>query len=323
MNRGKNPETPGGLSNRSPFGVGKKFREYINSFKKQQIKRYFFVFLMPALLAFVIGFLVPFIRGVYLSFCEFRNINSAKFVGFDNYARAISDKGFLRSFFFTAAFTVVSVVLINVLAFAVAYALTRGIKGTNIFRTVFFMPNLIGGIVLGYIWQLIINGFLQWYVGQDITYSEAYGFWGLVILMCWQQVGYMMIIYIAGLQTVPDQLIEAAKIDGASPFKILKNVTLPYVRSSITICTFLTLTNSFKLYDQNEALTSGRPIEILADGTQVKTTSMIAKNIVDNFSETYLSSNGTAQAKAVLFFLFVVIISLLQLYLTRRNEIEA
>ena len=132
----------------------------------------------------------------------------------------------------------------------------------------------------------------------------------------------MMIIYIAGLQTVPDQLIEAAKIDGASPFKILKNVTLPYVRSSITICTFLTLTNSFKLYDQNEALTAGRPIEILADGTQVKTTSMIAKNIVDNFSETYLSSNGTAQAKAVIFFLFVVVISLIQLYLTRRNEIE-
>ena len=322
MNRGKNPETPGGLSNRSPFGVGKRLRDYFYSFKKQQIKRYFMLFLMPAALAFFIGFLVPFIRGVYLSFCEFRNINSAKFVGFDNYVRAFSDAGFLRSFVFTAAFTVVSVILINVLAFAVAYALTRGIKGTNIFRTVFFMPNLIGGIVLGYIWQLIINGVLQWYAGQDITYSTSYGFWGLVILMCWQQVGYMMIIYIAGLQTVPDQLIEAARIDGASSFKILKNVTLPYVRSSITICTFLSLTNSFKLYDQNEALTAGRPIELLPDGTQVKTTSMIAKNIVDNFSETYLSSNGTAQAKAVIFFVFVVIISLVQLYLTRRNEIE-
>lgn len=322
MNKGKNPETPGGLSNRSPFGFGARVREYLISFKKDQIKRYFMVFLLPTLLAFVIGFLVPFIRGVYLSFCEFRNISSAKFVGLDNYIRAFSDDGFMRAFLFTAAFTVISVVLVNVLAFAVAYVLTRGIRGSNIFRTVFFMPNLIGGIVLGYIWQLIINGFLQWYVGQDITYSSSYGFWGLVILTCWQQVGYMMIIYIAGLQTVPDHLIEAAKIDGASPVKILKNVTIPYVRSSITICTFLTLTNSFKLYDQNEALTAGQPIEILADGTQVKTTSMIAKNIVDNFSETYLSSNGTAQAKAVIFFLFVVAISLFQLYMTRRNEIE-
>ena len=322
MNKEKNPETPGGLSNRSPFGVGKRLKEYFYSFKKQQIKRHFWLFFLPTVAAFVIGFLVPFIRGIYLSFCEFRNIGSAKFVGFDNYVRAFSDSGFIRSFLFTAAFTVVSVILINVLAFAVAYGLTRGIRGSNIFRTVFFMPNLVGGIVLGYIWQLLINGFLQWYIGQDITYSSGYGFWGLVILMCWQQIGYMMIIYIAGLQTVPDQLIEAAKIDGASPFKILKNVTLPYVRSSITICTFLSLTNSFKLYDQNEALTAGRPIEILSDGTQIKTTSMIAKNIVDNFSETYLSSNGTAQAKAVIFFVFVVLISLFQLYMTRRNEIE-
>jgi len=322
MNKGRNPETPGGLSNRSPFNSFVRLKEYFYSFKKQQIKKYFMVFLMPTLLAFVVGFLVPFFRGVYLSFCEFRNIGRARFVGFENYTRAFSDNNFIRSFVFTAAFTVISVILVNVLAFAVAYVLTRGIRGSNIFRTVFFMPNLIGGIVLGYIWQLIINGFLQWYVGQDITYNTAYGFWGLILLTCWQQVGYMMIIYIAGLQTVPDHLIEAAKIDGATPIKILKNVTIPYVRSSITICTFLTLTNSFKLYDQNEALTSGLPIEILSDGTQVKTTSMIAKNIVDNFSETYLSSNGTAQAKAVIFFVFVVAISLFQLYITRRNEIE-
>lgn len=322
MNRGKNPETPGGLSNRSPFRLGSLLKDYFYSFKREQIKRYFMLFLVPTMLAFIIGFLVPFVRGVYLSFCEFRNISSAKFIGFDNYIRAFSDEGFVRSFLFTAAFTVVSVILINVIAFAVAYGLTRGIRGSNIFRTVFFMPNLIGGIVLGYIWQLIINGFLQLYAGQDITYSTSYGFWGLVILMCWQQIGYMMIIYIAGLQTVPDQLIEAAKIDGATPFKILKNVTIPYVRSSITICTFLTLTNSFKLYDQNEALTAGRPIEILSDGSQVKTTSMIAKNIVDNFAETYLSANGTAQAKAVIFFVFVVIISLIQLYITRKSEIE-
>jgi raffinose/stachyose/melibiose transport system permease protein len=277
---------------------------------------------LPTVAAFAIGFLIPFLRGLYLSFCEFRNIKSAKFIGFDNYVNAFNDAGFVRSFFYTVAFTVVSVVLVNFIAFAVAYALTRGIKGSNLFRTVFFMPNLIGGIVLGYIWQLIINGFLQWYIGKDITYSSTYGFWGLVVLMCWQQVGYMMIIYIAGLQSVPDHLVEASKIDGATGFGTLKNVILPYVRTSITICTFLTLTNSFKLYDQNEALTAGRPIEILSDGSQVKTTSMIAKNIVDNFSETYASSNGTAQAKAVLFFLIVVVISLIQLYFTKRGEIE-
>ena len=320
----KRSELPGGLSNRDPFRNGKnsKIKGYFRSFKKQQIKRYFPIFFLPTVAAFTIGFLIPFFRGLYLSFCEFRNINSARFVGVQNYISAFSDKGFLRSFVYTLAFTVISVVLINVLAFAVAYVLTRGIRGSNLFRTVFFMPNLIGGIVLGYIWQLIINGVLQRYVGEDITYNTAYGFWGLVVLICWQQIGYMMIIYIAALGSVPDSLVEAARLDGASSGAVLKNVILPYTSSAITICTFLTLTNSFKLYDQNEALTAGRPIEILADGTQVKTTSMIAKNIVDNFSETYLSSNGTAQAKAVIFFIVVVAISLLQLYFTRRNEIE-
>ena len=316
----KRSMAPGGLSNRDPFGS--RIKNYFLSFKKIQLKKYFWLFLLPTAAAFFTVFLWPFIRGIYLSFCEFRNIKSARFIGIDNYLNAFRDAGFVRSFLYTVAFTVISVILVNLLAFAVAYVLTRGIKGSNLFRTVFFMPNLIGGIVLGYIWQLIINGVLQWYVGQDITYSSAYGFWGLVILTCWQQVGYMMIIYIAGLQSVPDHLVEASKIDGATGFGTLKNVILPYVRTSITICTFLTLTNSFKLYDQNEALTAGRPIEILADGSQVKTTSMIAKNIVDNFSETYVSSNGTAQAKAVIFFLVVVVISLLQLYLTRRKEIE-
>lgn len=320
----KRSELPGGLSNKSPFDSNNRSRlkAYFRSFKKQQIKKYFSIFFLPTVAAFIIAFLVPFARGLYLSFCEFRNINSARFVGIDNYIRAFSDKGFLRSFIYTLAFTAISVVLINVLAFAVAYVLTRGIRGRNIFRTVFFMPNLIGGIVLGYIWQLIINGVLQWYVGEDITYNTAYGFWGLVILICWQQIGYMMIIYIAALGSVPDTLIEAARLDGAGGFSVFRKVIIPYTQSAITICTFLTLTNSFKLYDQNEALTAGRPIEILSDGTQVKTTSMIAKNIVDNFSETYLSSNGTAQAKAVIFFVVVVAISLLQLYFTRKNEIE-
>lgn len=316
----KRSMTPGGLSNRDPFK--NRIKGYFLSFKRVQLKKYFWLFLLPTAAAFFIGFLWPFFRGIYLSFCEFRNIKSARFIGLENYINAFNDPGFLRSFLYTAVFTVVSVLLINIIAFFVAYVLTMGIKGTNIFRTVFFMPNLIGGIVLGYIWQLIINGALRLYAGQDITYSSTYGFWGLIILMCWQQVGYMMIIYIAGLQSVPEHLVEASKIDGATGFGTLKNVILPYVRTAITICTFLTLTNSFKLYDQNEALTAGRPIEILPDGSQIKSTSMIAKNIVDNFSENYISSNGTAQAKAVIFFLAVVAISLLQLYFTRRREIE-
>lgn len=287
---------------------------------KNPVKRYFALFLLPTLISFLIGFLIPFIRGVYLSFCEFKTINAARFVGLKNYSTALADPTFRYSFAYTAVFTVLTVILINVLAFAVAYALTRTVRGSNLFRTVFFMPNLIGGIVLGYIWQLLINGVLQWYVGKDLSYSSTYGFWGLVILMCWQQVGYMMIIYIAGLQSVPEQLTEAARIDGAGPFKTLTKVTLPMIMPSITICTFLTLTNSFKLYDQNEALTAGRPIIVNPDGTTLKTTQMLAKNIVDNFSETYLTSNGTAQAKAVLFFVIVVAIALTQLYFTRRKE---
>ena len=289
---------------------------------QNNLKKYYGIFALPTTLVFTVVFLIPFMLGIYLSFCDFTTVTDSTFTGIENYIKAFSDTNFKNALWFTVKFTLVSVVSINIIAFSLALLLTNKIKGTNFFRTVFFMPNLIGGIVLGYIWQLIINGVLQWYVGQDITYSSAYGFWGLVILTCWQQVGYMMIIYIAGLQSVPDHLVEASKIDGATGFGTLKNVILPYVRTSITICTFLTLTNSFKLYDQNEALTAGRPIEILADGSQVKTTSMIAKNIVDNFSETYVSSNGTAQAKAVIFFLVVVVISLLQLYLTRRKEIE-
>ncbi len=280
------------------------------------------VFFLPTALAFCIGFLFPFLWGIYLSFFEFRTVQKLSFVGVENYIRALSDRQFWYSFGFSAVFTVVSVVLINVAAFAVAYVLTRAIRGTNIFRTVFFMPNLIGGIVLGFIWQIILNGILLNY-GQNVTSNTQNAFWGLVVLMCWQQIGYMMIIYIAGLQSVPETLIEAAKIDGASPAKTLFKVTIPIVRPSITICTFLTLTNSFKLYDQNAALiTSSNPSVVLEDGQSIQTAATIARNIVDQFSETYLSANGIAQAKSIIFFVFVVIISLIQLRLTRKGEIQ-
>ena len=192
---------------------------------RKSFGRYFFIFVLPTLTAFVISFLVPFLMGLYLSFTKFTTVNNAQFVGFKNYIEVFSaNSDFWNAFWFTAKFTVVSTLTINLIAFVLALLLTRGKRGTNFFRTVFFMPNLIGGIVLGYIWQLIINGVLAG-IGVDITYSAEYGFWGLVILTNWQLIGYMMIIYIAGLQTVPKELYEVASIDGASSFQTLKNVT--------------------------------------------------------------------------------------------------
>ena len=270
--------------------------------------------------AFAIGFVYPFIKGIYLSFCNFKTTSNAKFVGLENYIKALSDSSFMHSFWFTALFAIVSLVLINVIAFAVAYALTRGIKGSNIFRTVFFMPNLIGGIVLGYIWSMIFDGILSRY-GTSILLDSTLGFWGLIILMCWQQIGYMMIIYIAGLQSVPEELIEAAKIDGANGWQTLFHVTIPCVMPSITICTFLSLTNGFKLFDQNMALNGGQPFRFLADGNVIKTTEMLALNIYNTFYQNS-NSRGVGQAKAVIFFLLVAALGLIQLNATRKKEVQ-
>ena len=279
------------------------------------IKKYFPIFALPTAIAFFIFFLVPFILGMYLSFCEFTTIMDAEIVGFDNYVKIFGDetvvKPFIHSLWYTALFAITSVVLINVLAFAVALLLTKGVRGTNIFRTVFFMPNLIGGIVLGYIWQLIFNGILNKY-SLTLTYHEKYGFWGLMILLLWQQVGYMMVIYIAGIQNVPGDLIEAAKIDGASKFETLKSVTIPMVMPSITICTFLTLTNGFKLFDQNLALTNGEPMRM---------SEMLAMNIYNTFYDR-TGYEGVGQAEAVIFFILVAIISMIQLSATRSKEVQ-
>ena len=278
------------------------------------IKKYWPVFLLPTLAAFIIGFIWPFIWGIYLSFHKFITVSKTTFVGFSNYIKVFEDPTFVSAFWFTARFTIVSTLLINVLAFALALTLTRGLKGTNVYRTVFFLPNLIGGIVLGYIWQILLNGLLT-NLGLPLLALDAkYGFWGLIILMCWQQIGYMMIIYIAGLQNVPGDLIEAASIDGATSFQTLIKVKLPMVMPSVTICTFLTLTNSFKLFDQNLALTSGEP---------AKASQMLALNIYDTFyARSGAQWKGIGQAKAVIFFLLVISISLIQLYFTRRKEVQ-
>lgn len=288
-------------------------------FLEKAIKRYFPVFVLPTLLAFCIGFIWPFLQGLYLSFCEFRTVNDAVFVGLSNYAKAISDPEFLHAFWFTALFAVTTVVLINLLGFLVALAFTQNFKGINIFRTVFFMPNLIGGVVLGYIWSLIFDGILKNY-GTYLTANGTYGFWGLVILVAWQQIGYMMIIYIAGIQAIPQDMLEAAKIDGATGRQTLFQVVIPNVMPAITTCTFLTLTNSFKMFDQNLALTGGLP-SVIQNGAKVNITELLALNIYStyNINKNY---HGVAQAKAVIFFLLVAVLAIAQQAATRRKEVE-
>lgn len=278
---------------------------------QKTLKRYFPIFVLPTLIAFSFAFIIPFVMGVYLSFCKFKTITNAQFVGLENYIKIFADKDFVNAFGFTLKFSVVSIITINVFAFILALALTRKIKGTNLFRTVFFMPNLIGGIILGYIWQQMINAVLLKYE-TTLVANPTYGFWGLIILMNWQMIGYMMIIYVAGLQNVPTDLIEAAEIDGATSLQTLFKVKIPMVMPSITICLFLTVSNSFKLFDQNLALTAGAPS---------KKTAMLALDIYSTF---YGRSGfeGVGQAKAVLFFIVVAVIALGQLVLTRRKEVE-
>ena len=278
----------------------------------QPLRRYFPLFVLPTLLAFCLAFVAPFMLGVGLSFTRFTTVTDARFVGLDNYIQAFTDDGeFLHALGFTALFAAVAIVTVNVLAFGLALLLTRGLRGTNLFRSVFFLPNLIGGIVLGYIWNLLINGVLGLW-GVDITFSAAYGFWGLVLLTNWQLIGYMMVIYIAGLQNVPRELLEAAAIDGASSRQTLLRVKLPLVMPSVTICTFLTLTNAFKMFDQNLALTAGAP---------ERRTQMLALNIYQTFYGR-TGWQGVGQAKAVLFFLLVGALAFLQLWLTRRREVQ-
>lgn len=278
---------------------------------QKTLKRYFPIFVIPTLIAFAFAFIIPFVMGVYLSFCKFKTITNAQFIGLENYVKIFADKDFLNALWFTVKFSVISILTINVFAFALALALTRKIKGTNLFRTVFFMPNLIGGIILGYIWQQMINAVLLKYE-TTLVANATYGFWGLVILMNWQLIGYMMIIYVAGLQNVPGDLIEAAQIDGATGWQVLTKVKIPMVMPSITICLFLTVSNSFKLFDQNLALTAGAPS---------KKTAMLALDIYSTF---YGRSGfeGVGQAKAVLFFIIVAAIALTQLVVTRRKEVE-
>ena len=280
---------------------------------EKSIRKYWPIFVLPTMLAFLIGFLIPFVTGLYLSFCNFTTVSDATFVGLSNYIRIFTDptSNFTHALWVTSLFTVVNVILINVFGFVLALLLVRGFRGTNIFRTVFFMPNLIGGIVLGWVWNLLLSGILAKF-GRTLVYSESYGFWGLTILMTWQQAGYMMVIYIAGLQSIPDDLIEAASIDGATSLQTLFKIKIPMVMPSITICTFLTLTNSFKLFDQNLALLSAESSGKL-------------KLLALDIYETFYGRNGwqgAGQAKAVIFTIIVAAVAVLQMRLTNKREVQ-
>ena len=290
-----------------------------SSIIRRPIRRWAPLFILPTFAAFCIGFVWPFLQGIYLSFCNFVTVNDAEWIGIGNYVKVFQDSGFLNAFKNTAAFAVVTIVIINVLAFTAAYFLTQKMRGANLYRTVFFMPNLIGGVVLGYIWSLIFDSILRQY-STYLTANSTYGFWGLVILVAWQQIGYMMIIYIAGLQAVSEDMLEAAKIDGANGSQTLFRVIIPNVMPSITICTFLTLTNGFKLFDQNLALTGGMP-SIMENGAKINTTELLALNIYStyNISKNY---HGVAQAKAVIFFLLVAVLALAQQAATRSKEVQ-
>lgn len=278
----------------------------------KSIRRWWAVFLLPTSVAFLIGFLIPFVMGIYLSFTRFTTVTDAHWVGLSNYSGLLADREFQHSLVFTVLFTIVTTLVVNVAGFFVAYMFTKAMKGANLFRAVFFMPNLIGGIILGYVWQLLLNGvFGHW--GRSLTYSGTYGFWGLVILMCWQQIGYMMVIYIAGMQSLPDDVMEAASVDGASPRQILFRITIPLMMPSITVCTFLTVTNGFKLFDQNLALTNGAPSN---------TSEMLALNIYRTFYGR-TGYEGVGQAKAVIFFLIVAVVALIQNKLTTSKEVAA
>ncbi|MBD0859195.1 sugar ABC transporter permease [Erysipelotrichaceae bacterium 7770_A6] len=278
---------------------------------QKNMKKYWPIFTIPVMAAFAIGFVIPFILGIYLSLTKFTTVKDAHFVGLANYRKLFADATYLHSFFLTLAFAIATIIIINIIAFFLAMALTQKLKGTNLFRTVFFMPNLIGGIVLGYIWQLIFSGILV-HFNTALNLNARLGFWGLVILVCWQQIGYMMIIYISGLQAIPTDVMEATEIDGANGVQKLFRVTLPMMMPSITICTFLTLTNGFKLFDQNLALTGGAPM---------KKTELMALNIYQTFYGR-VGFEGVGQAKAVIFFLIVIVMAGLQQYFTKSKEVQ-
>lgn len=286
--------------------------------KRKKYGLFFWLFIAPALIALFMVVIVPLLYGIYYSFTNWDGINEPVFQGFTNYVKLLKDQSFRDSLWFTTKFAVVSVVLINVIGLSLALLVTQKIKGNNLLRTIFFMPNLIGGLILGFIWQFVfISAFTA--IGEKVGIkalegwlsTTKTGFWGLVILTAWQMSGYIMIIYIAHLESIPEDVLEAAKIDGATSFQRFRYIIFPLVAPAFTVSLFLTLSNSFKLYDQNLSLTGGAPYN---------STQMVAMNI---YNTAFVNNNmAFAQAKAVIFFIIIAIISLTQVYYNKKKEVE-
>ncbi|MDN4089650.1 carbohydrate ABC transporter permease [Paenibacillus polymyxa] len=279
------------------------------------------LFTGPTLFAFITVMIIPFLYGIYLTFTNWDGISTTlTLVGIQNYLAVFRDIEFWKSFALTLKYVFYTVVLINVIAFMLAYVLTKGLKGQSIFRAGFFLPNLVGGIVLGFIWQFIFNNVLV-YLGQhaDIqALSTTWladpdkAFWTLVIVTVWQNAGYMMVIYIAGLTGVPNDIMEAASIDGASSWTRLRKMVLPLMVPSFIVCIFLSLQRGFMVYDVNLALTKGGPFS---------STQMVSMHV---YEKAFLSRDyGVGQAEAFVLFLMVALITLLQVYFSKKLEVEA
>ena len=286
---------------------------------KHQRKTWFYLFAAPVVIALILVVVVPFLYGIYYSFTDWDAVARGNFVGLENYQKLLQDEGFRNAIWFTVKFAVISIALINIIGLGLALLVTSKFKGANLLRTIFFMPNLIGGLILGFIWQFIfINAFSAMgdFFGSPglktwLSTTQT-GFWAMVIVVCWQMSGYIMVIYISYLQGVDESLLEAADLDGATPWQKFWNVRFPLIMPGFTVSLFMTLSNCFKLYDQNLSLTNGGPYN---------STQMVAMNIYNTaFVENKM---GYAQSKAVIFFLFVAIISLTQVYVTKRKEVEA
>lgn len=282
-------------------------------------KRWTYIFSAPVIIALFVVVLLPFVFGIYYSFTDWDGVMDPAFVGWSNYLKVFQDPGFLSALWFTIKFSVVAIVLINIIGLSLAMLVTNRFRGANIMRTIFFMPNLIGGLILGFIWQFIFTeafsavGSALHIAGlQDWLATTNTGFWALVIVMCWQMSGYIMVIYISYLQGIDKELIEAASLDGATKWQSFWRIKFPLIMPGFTVSLFMTLSNCFKLYDQNLSLTNGGPYN---------STQMVAMNIYNSaFADNKM---GYAQAKAVIFFIFIAIISLTQVYVTSRKEVEA
>ena len=281
-----------------------------------------FIFVFPLLFTFGVTVIIPLCLGVFYSFSDWNGVQMTQMVGFANYASMFKDPAFLWSVLLTVLFVVFNMVLVNVVAFALALLCTQNMKGISFFRASYFLPNLIGGIVLGYVWQFVFNNVLIKFTNNiSLLANTGTAFACIIVVYIWQYAGYIMLIYVTGLTQVPRDVLEAAQIDGANAVKTLFSIKVPMIAATITICTFLTLTSAFKQFDVNMALTNGTGVvtgfmgQFLTNGTQ-----MLALNIYN----TAISKNNYAlgQAKAILFFILLAIVSIIQVSISNKKEVE-